>query len=136
MKTLDDYFIDWEGHVFGYGYGSGEEHIIPTLQLFMAAVPASGNYDYRVLEETCGHVIAWLLINTLCHADIIDYGSSPRFGWLTAHGKTLKEYLGSHEATFLVDSATDFEGHTPCYPTHCNCDDERCHNPFWPEEGK
>ena len=30
-KTLEDNFVDWEGHVFGFGYGTGEPHTLSAL---------------------------------------------------------------------------------------------------------
>lgn len=36
MKTPEQYFADWESHVFGYGYGTGEEHVLKTLKEFLA----------------------------------------------------------------------------------------------------
>jgi hypothetical protein len=50
-------------------------------------------YEYRTLEAALGQTITWLLINTLCHADILEYGTSPRFGWLTDEGKCLQAYI-------------------------------------------
>jgi hypothetical protein len=131
MKTPDDYFADWEASVFGFGYGSGEEHILPALKQFMDAAEAAGGgtYDYRELEASLGPVVTWLLINALCHADIIEYGSSPRFGWLTEHGAALKVYLAGRTLDQLADALSDYDEH--CYPNHCNCDLEECSNPFW-----
>lgn len=135
MKNADEHFKDWEGSVFGYGYGSGEEHVIPALKRFMALVPpesADGRaYDYKVLEADLGPAVAWFLINALCHADLIEYGSSPRFGWLTPHGYALKGYIdGKTDAELLA--ALDFDDERiPCYPDYCNCDEKPCGNPFW-----
>jgi len=135
-KTDDDYFADWESHVFGYGYGSAEEHIIPVLKGFLAATPPKGTYDYKLLESACGASPAWLLINTLCHADILEYGTSPRYGWLTGEGRALQKYVGNYSADYLVRQVTGRdENYVPCYPEHCNCDVGPCHNPFWPHKG-
>jgi hypothetical protein len=95
MKTTDDYFRDWESHFLGFGYGSGEEHVTPALKRFMElGQNDGGSYDHRELERELGPVVAWLLVNLLCHADAIEYGTSPRFGWLTPHGQRLREYIG------------------------------------------
>lgn len=132
MKAADDYFTDWEGVAFGFGYGTGEEYTIPALKSFLAAVPAEGNYDYEALEAACGPAVAWLLINVLCREDIIEYGTSPRFGWLTSEGKALKAYVDAHDAEQLYEAAAGRdENYIPCYPDHCNCAGDPCHNPFW-----
>jgi hypothetical protein len=136
-KTLDDYFADWEAHVFGYGYGTGEEHTIPALRHFFSSMPKSGCYDYQNLETTVGPEVAWLLINILCRADIIEYGSSPRFGWLTPQGKSLREFLEPHTVDELVAITRRDEDYAHCFPDGCNCgpegyDENRiCQNPFW-----
>lgn len=132
MKTLDDYFTDWEAHVFGYGYGSGEEHVIPALKRFFVLCPANSGYDYQTLEVKLTPAVAWLLINVLAHADLLEYGTSPRYAWLTERGRALKQYLDSKSAEELqAILARDYDRH--CYPDHCNCDDGPCHNPFWRE---
>lgn len=137
-KDLDDNFRDWEGHIFGFGYGTGEEHTIPALKAFFAAIPEH-QYDYRALEAGCGAVVAWLLINALCKADVLEYGTSPRFGWLTERGHALKAYIDAHDAEWLYESVCNppptYEG--PCYPDACNCGPSgyeagrKCPNPFW-----
>lgn len=89
-------FIDWESEVLGYGYGDGENHIIPAIKTFfelIAGTKNSNSYDYRVIERELGGATTWLLINLLCRCDMIDYGSSPRFGWLDEKGILLKEYI-------------------------------------------
>lgn len=136
-KTLDDNFSDWEGHVFGFGYGSGEPHTIPALRAFLAAVPDSGCYDHRVLENVCGAAVAWLLINTLAHADIIEYGTSPRCGWLTEQGRALRSFVVANTVEHLVELANRGPDYSPCYPDACNCGPTGyvkglvCANPFW-----
>jgi hypothetical protein len=137
VKTLDEYFRDWEKHVFGFGYGSGEQYVIPALKRLMAAIPyINGEYDHKTLEKAVGAPVAWLLINTLCHADIFEYGTSPRFGWLTPQGRSLKDYFDSNTEDFLVRVLDDMEG-TYCYPDACNCGPDGyeagkvCANPFF-----
>jgi len=86
MKTEAEYFRDWESHVFGYGYGTGEAYVIPVLKTFLEHCNEGyykHSYQYDVLEKAVTAPVAWLLINTLCHADIIEYGTSPRYAWLT-----------------------------------------------------
>lgn len=142
MKSLDDHWTDWEAHVFGYGYGSGEPHTIPALKTWFEAVgrdDAPHGYDYEKLERASGPTVAWLLINALCKADVIEYGTSPRFGWLTEYGEALKAYVDSKSADELLMLTCRTEDYVHCYPTACNCgpkgfeEGRRCGNPFWNE---
>lgn len=139
-KTIEEYFKDWESHVFGYGYGTGEEHIIPALKTFLEACPASGNYDYLELEKAVTPTVAWLLINTLAHCNMIEYGTSTRFGWLDARGKALRAFCILKANDELYDLAADcgLNGYIPCSPTACNCGvgggyeiGRVCQNPFF-----
>ncbi len=138
-KTLDDYFTDWEGAAFGYGYGTGEEHTIPALRAFLRACPNEGNYDYQVMEKELGGAVAWLLINVLCHADMIEYGTSPRFGWLTTKGRRLRTFALERTADELIRLMGRDEDYHPCYQGACNCGPDGyekgrvCQNPFWLE---
>lgn len=139
MKTIDQFFTDWESHEFGYGYGSGETHTLGALKDFFHAVQTEGCYDYRKLEEACDPVVAWLLINTLCRADVIEYGTSPRGGWLTENGKALAEYVRSRSVAQLYAAIDHDENYAQCFPDYCNCvggKSEGCRalNPFWPKQ--
>ena len=139
MKTLDENFRDWEASAFGFGYGTGEPQIIPALKAFLAAIPprSEGRYDYKTLETPVGSVVAWLLINALCHAGMIDYGSSPRYGWLTDKGAALKAYVDEHGADHLLATLQYDQDAVICSPTSCNCGPRGyekgrvCSNPFW-----
>jgi hypothetical protein len=125
-KTIDENFIDWESHVFGFGYGTGERHTLGALKGFFGAIGderGSHTYNYETIERALGPIVTWLLINALCKADIIEYGTSPRYGWLTDEGKELQAYLARHTLDELVEL--------------CNCgpkgyeEGRRCPNPFW-----
>ena len=145
VKTLDENFRDWEAHAFGFGYGTGEEHILPALKTFFAKIGShpglSHGYDHHVLSEALGSTVAWLLINVLCREDILEYGTSPRFGWLTREGEALKAYVDGKTAQQLFDicCADSEEGVIGCYPHSCNCgprgyvEGRKCPNPFWPD---
>jgi hypothetical protein len=123
MKTLDEQFIDWESEVFGYGYGTGEQHTLKALKEFMDLIEIDGSYDYQAIEKQLGATITWLMINILCKADILDYGTSPRFGWLTEKGKLLKKYLAEKTTDELYDLTADKdENYIGCGKTYCNCD--------------
>lgn len=135
LKTIGQYFSDWEGHTFGYGYGTGEPHTLAALKNLMSSVPMDGAYDYRVLEEKVTPAVAWLLLNTLHHANIFDYGVSPRYAWLTDRGKVLKTFIDSHTADDL--GTICHRGSDHCEPDACNCgptgyrEGVKCPNPFW-----
>ena len=137
MKSIDEHFLDWEGETFPYGYGTGEAAIRPVLKRFFELCPNSGvsatrsaGYDYRKLENELGPATAWLMINALCGANILEYGASPRFGWLTPSGQALKAYVEARNPTEFGGDA-DRDGRVECFTDHCNCD-EPCANPFWP----
>jgi hypothetical protein len=135
-KTLEDNFSDWESSTFGFGYGTGEDYTVPALRNFMLATLVNTNggraYDYRVIENSIGAATAWLLINALCKVDIIEYGSSPRFGWLTEKGEALRNFMLSKPEKDLIGLTARGGNYIPCYPSHCNCEEGmECANPFW-----
>jgi hypothetical protein len=135
-KSLDEYFIDWEAETFGFGYGTGEPFTLAALKTFSLCLENDHSYNYEVLEEKLGGTAAWLLINTLCHADVIEYGTSPRYGWLDFYcGNELNAYLKTKTVHQLVDLVCSVEcGHTHCYSHYCNCHDGKSCielNPFW-----
>lgn len=124
----DKNFRDWEGATFGYGYGSGEPVIIPLLKDFLDATD-DGFYRYIELENLIGKPATWFLINALCKADIIDYGTSPRYGWLTDKGKILATYMKNKSYDELLSALDRPDGEYPCYDGVCNCD-TKCSNPL------
>jgi hypothetical protein len=142
IKTLEQYFLDWERDVFGYGYGTGERHVLPALKTFFDTIESNTScgysYDYKKLEFTLGGAVTWLLISTLCHDDVITYGSSPRFAWLTPHGVALANFVRSKSVMelFEVISEEPNDG-SRCGKTFCNCGPNgylkyaKCPNPFW-----
>lgn len=142
-KPIEKHFADWFSHVFGFGYGTGDEHFIVALQTFMATLGKGGRlphgYDYKELETALTAPTAWLLINTLCGADIIEYGTSPRYGWLDPKGEALKAFMDGKTTDELLAATETDENDGPCYPDICNCGPEGyspgklCHNPFWNE---
>ena len=136
-KTLEDYFADWEMHLFGYGYGSGEPHVLGALKRFLALCPEKGSYDYQKLEAELGGTTAWLLINALCHADLLEYGTSPRGAWLTATGRRLKAFVDARSVEELCGLTSRDGDYVHCWPDACNCGPDGheegrvCPNPFW-----
>lgn len=131
MKTIEQYFADWEGQVFGYGYGTGEDPVLRALKSFLDATPNKGSYDYERLEGVVTSPVTWLMINILAHADMIEYGTSPRYGWLTDSGRALAEFVASRSVDDLVSAVLD--DNNRCYRNHCNCEGGDCRpsNPFW-----
>lgn len=141
-KTIENSFTDWEAHVFGFGYGTGEEHTIPALKRFLGLVGAPGSnsptsYDYLLIQKTINPTVVWLLINFLCKADILEYGTSPRFGWLTPQGEALKTFVDSKQEDELIALTCADENYIGCSPDSCNCgpngyeSGRKCINPFW-----
>ena len=135
-KTIDESFLDWESEAFGYGYGTGEEHTLGALRDFMLAIPER-QYDYEVLENALTPRVAWLMINALCKDGVIEYGTSPRYGWLTPAGERLRAYVLSKTVDELYEIRSDDDDYVNCYKTACNCGPEGydpnrvCDNPFW-----
>lgn len=135
-KSLEDCFADWEGYFIGTGYGTGEEHTLRALKTFLGNCPKEGSYDYKVLEDACGPSVAWLLINLLIKANIIEYGTSPRYAWLTQSGKALKAFVDARTLEQLAAMTVKTEDYDYCYPNGCNHGEigwvpKACKNPFW-----
>lgn len=139
MKTIDQYFTDWESYVLGYGYGTGEPHVFQALRNFFCSAKTDGrNYDYEELERGCTPQVAWLLINVLAHADVIEYGTSPRYGWFTDNGQALAKYIRERSVDQLIEATDHDENYVHCFPDYCNCVGGKglgCRklNPFWPK---
>lgn len=140
-KTIEENFLDWESHVFGFGYGTGEEHTITALKTFFEAFDVGerpNSYSYEKLEAACGPTVAWLLINTLCHDGIIEYGTSTRYAWLTKEGEAIKNFITLTSLDKLISICTDYpDDYVRCMPDVCNCGPggyekgKICVNPFW-----
>ena len=121
MKTSEKQFIDWENSVFGYGYGTGEKHTLKALKDFFNSLE-DRRYHYEELENKLTPIVAWLMINILCKADIIEYGTSPRNGWLTKKGEELKDFLKTktEDELYTLVMSTD-ETYIYCSEDYCNC---------------
>lgn len=131
-KSIENYFTDWESYTFGYGYGTGEYYTVRALMDFLSLCNnETGGYDYQALEKAMSGVAVWLLINILCGARIIEFGTSPRYGWLTPEGRALKTFINSRTADELYELTSVNQDYTHCFPDHCNCFEEKCSNPFW-----
>lgn len=131
MEITDKHFIDWESHVFGYGYGTGEGPIFEAMKNFFAQMVDNHSYDYKHVQGLLGTNVTWLLINVFCHADIIEYGTSPRFGWLTNKGHALKNYVESKTVRQLCEIVSVDSDYLHCQPGHCHCEPEGCKNPLF-----
>lgn len=137
-KTLEENFTDWENDAFGFGYGTGEERIIPALKTFFTECKGeSGNYEYQMLEAALTPTVAWLLINLMCHQGIIEYGTSPRYGWLRSEGIALKTFIDGKSVDELYALTVRNDDYNTCYRNSCNCGPDdyqhgvKCTNPFW-----
>lgn len=148
QKPIEIYFRDWFNEAFGYCYGTGEDYLIPLLRKFLDSckpeLSKSHSYSHEVLEQTLGKEITWLMICTLCGNDVIEYGISPRFAWLSIEGRRLKNFIGTKTDDELYELATqeendEVENSHHCYHNYggCNCKsnghrrDTFCANPFW-----
>jgi len=126
MMITDKNFADWHAHVFGYGYGSGEEYWLPALHELLTRVvktrEASGvaAYGFREVEAQFGSLAGWLLINALCGSDIFEYGTSPRYGWLTSKGSLLADYMRSRTVEQIADIVDNFPSDNHCLRGYCN----------------
>jgi len=103
MNKLKKQFILFENKAFGYGYGSGEIYVLTVFKRFLQICPVEGNYDYHILENLLTPPIAWLLINILCREEVLEYGTSPRFGWLSSLGIDLKIFTEEHTVEELAE---------------------------------
>jgi hypothetical protein len=141
-KTTDEYFRDWFHGPFGFCYGSGETSVLYELKALVELLhwnEAGDNYtyDHKELEDSLGEATAWLLINALCKDGMIDYGTSPRFGWFYGHGKNLIEYLKSHTVDEMYETVANYDSdYNMCFDDYCSCTDTQVHhkcknNPFW-----
>lgn len=129
----DKHFIDWEGEVFGYGYGTGELPILKCLHFFFSTLKDGRNYNYGLLETELGAAPTWFLINALCHANVISYGTSPRFGWIDHHAgvEALRDYVVSKTPDELYEIvANRDDDFIRCMREHCNCEIP-CNNPLF-----
>lgn len=135
-KTLEEHFRDWHSNALGYGYGTGEHHTMPALKAFLANCRVTGGYDILEQERALTPTVAWLLINVLCGLNVIEYGVSPRSGWLTREGRALKSFVDARDAGALVELTDPEPGYVECLPDWCNCAGYTraygCRNPFWP----
>ena len=137
MKITDKNFIDWFAENFSYGYGDGEQYIIPALKGFLEVCPESGNYNYEDIENKIGKAETWFLMNTLCGENFLEYGTSPRFGWLDEKGKLLKKYLAEKTADELYDLVMVDSDYIHCSSSFCNCGERgyeegrKCDNPLF-----
>lgn len=131
-KVTDKNFVDWEQHVFGYGYGTGEMPVLQALHDFMSMLENGRSYDYSRMEQFFGPIATWLLINVLCKADILDYGTSSRYGWLSEKGYRLRDYMSGKTVDQLYElvMAKNMDTIT-CFPDLCQCETGECPNPLF-----
>ena len=127
----DKQFIDWFSIVFPYGYGTGEKIFLKALKGFMDSLDNGRMYNYEVLESTIGKDATWFLINMLIKADIIGYGTSPRFAWIQdeiPEIAALRDYIISHTEDEMYESVTrNDQDYVSCFKDMCQCG-ENCNS--------
>lgn len=95
-------FHKLEGEAFGYGYGTGEKHIVPLLKEFVTlCMKDGGSCDSLEIEKVMGPANTWFLINALCRVDFLEYGTSPRYCWID-HSEEMRSI-----ANFIVHCPSD-----------------------------
>lgn len=109
-------FKQWEGRVFGAGYGTGELPILKALKVFFDSLE-DRSYNFEVLEEKLGDTVTWLLINALSKGNQIEWGTSARFGWLTSCGEYVREFVKDKTPEQLYDILMSDEDND-----YCECD--------------
>jgi len=101
MKKM---YLAIEDKLFGFGYGTGEQYTLQALKGIMNNLNSDKRtYDFELFEQHLTPTIAWLMINALCRVDIFDYGTSPRFGWLSEKGEELRDFLEKHTIDELCE---------------------------------
>lgn len=133
QKVTDKHFRDWESYVFGCGYGTGEPVVLAALRKFFIVCDVGGTadrYNYQWVEKAITPPVAWLLINALGNAGIIEWGVSARFGWLSRPGVLLRDFVNARtdEELYEILERDDEEVH--CFPDLCQCP-KPCKNPLW-----
>ena len=130
----DKHFIDWESETFGYGYGTGEQYTLAALKGFFDNLEEDRLSRYEQMERSFTPTVAWLMINALCKCDVLEYGTSPRYSWLTKRGEILRDYLKIKTVGKLYEICmSTTEDYVYCYKDHCNCEPElpNCNNPMF-----
>lgn len=143
LKSIEDYFVDWEEDLFGFGYGTGETPVLSALKKFFSNFdqePGKENYvyDYEKLEKQLLPEVTWLLINLLCKAGHITYGVSPRYGFLTKSGECIRLFFETFSLSELLLILTSrSEGVPVCSRQYCHCNEDcRPDNPFWKSDDR
>jgi len=72
------------------------------------------------MEEKLGDIVAWLIINAFASSNVIDYGTSARYGWLTSCGEFVRDFIKDKTAEELYDILMEDGHENPI----CECDGE------------
>jgi len=89
----EEQFVEWEMRTFGAGYGTGELPILKAVKTFFDSLENNRSYDYEELESKLGGATTWLLINAFDKANIIEWGTSSRYGWITSCGENIRDFI-------------------------------------------
>jgi hypothetical protein len=88
------------------------------VKRFLDICPEEGTYDNNEIGYVLTDAVAWLLINAFCKSptdnrlrkdSVIEYGTSPRFGWLTTEGKELKRFVSDKSVDQLLRILDGYE---------------------------
>lgn len=113
---MDKQFKQWEGRVFGAGYGTGEMPILKAVKVFFDNLDDDRSYDFEKMEKKLGDTVTWLLINAFDKGNIIEWGTSARFGWLTSCGEYVRDFIKGKTPEELYEIVMSDD------ETICECD--------------
>lgn len=127
MTKKELQFIEWETRVFGAGYGTGEFPILSAVKTFFKCLEDNRSYNYKTLEKKLGDTVTWLLINAFDKGNMIEWGTSARYGWLTSCGEYVRDFIkdktpeelykiamSENDGICLCDGEIKSEGHEDC----------------------
>jgi hypothetical protein len=112
MKTLDELSLDELGFIeFEHRVG-GAPHVSRALKGLCEVVPLGG-CDCQIVERALTAPVAWLMINALRHADIIEQGPSMRSIRFTDRGVFLAEFVRVRSVENLAELIDESASETP-----------------------
>lgn len=139
MNKEQQQFIEWERRAFGAGYGSGELPILKAVKAFFDNLQEAGSYDHKLLEEKLGDTVTWLLINAFDKADMIEWGTSARYGWVTSCGHFVGKFIKGKTAEELYEIVMSDDQESICLcdgemRDHPDCGKNPMVNERWADE--
>lgn len=102
MATLDiAKFQSLYSEQLGWGNYGSEQALCVSLKDFLDSIPLDCGYDHELLATKVGAAFAWSLIYQFVALGWINYGTSPRYGWLEGDGVWLKAFVATRSADDL-----------------------------------